>query len=206
MDAARRAGQTPDVPSWTVPSAIQSPAHARRQRLGVDPRLRGRGFPSHRPRSIRDRRGHRQFHGLVHRAGLRRRRDPMGGFTVVNTMGTLDARRADRRADDLSLSSTRRGASTLTRRRCCWISIERVPDFYLSIELGGMLVLAGSAEAFAEAEARLPAVARPLPDAAGEPRRLPHAASGAGRRRAEAPCPKELFRAPSLPSDRRPRR
>jgi [acyl-carrier-protein] S-malonyltransferase len=124
--------------------------------------------------------------------------DAMGGFTVVNTMGTLMQEALiggqmiypfvdeDWRADP-------------ARKAMLLDLVDRIPDLYLSIELGGMLVLAGSAEALAAAEARLP------PSQGRYPMRLAnHAAfhtplqapvAAAGRKA----LPEELFRAPTLP-------
>ncbi|NMM43263.1 ACP S-malonyltransferase [Rhodospirillaceae bacterium KN72] len=124
--------------------------------------------------------------------------DAMGGFTVVNTMGTLmqealiggqliypfvDENWRDipgKKADILSLT-------------------EEIDGLYLSIDLGGMLVLAGTDNALAAAEKRLPVVQERFPmrlanhAAFHTPLQQPVAERG------QAALPLALFHSPDLP-------
>lgn len=124
--------------------------------------------------------------------------DAMGGFTVVNTMGTLmqDALIGGQLIYPCADEEWRVDPD---RKAFLMSLIDRVPDLHLSIDLGGMLVLAGGAEALAEAESRLP----PL-DGRFPMRLANHAAfhtslqipvAAAGRRA----LGEDLFRAPRLP-------
>ena len=105
--------------------------------------------------------------------------DPMGGMQVGQHHGNADAGTDDRWATYLSPSLTRTGKEIPNQRENLMrevFAINARPDHVLglSIDLGGMLVLAGNEAGLAAFENSAPSPSREIPDAPAKPCRLSH--------------------------------